>query len=220
MGFPILVRCYLYIESWPRGPFYQHGLILMRACISNHVTSKVWDEFTDPSQNFNNATSEVWEWISNFIPHFKMDVITYPCWHLSQTILVNQAPDYTLFFIMSFSMCRAFISCIRLLILFSPRGCSSSKVLKVCFRPWKIQTTDNCLASLKYVLKLGKLQIFNLWHFKFQCKDPVFLLLWPPKEHLDKSDWHRLPSAGSNSRDPPFRQQGSTLRVVRSSNPT
>ena len=26
------------------------------------------------------CTVEVWEWISNFIPHLKMNVITYPCW--------------------------------------------------------------------------------------------------------------------------------------------
>ena len=26
------------------------------------------------------CTGEVGEWISNFIPHFIMDVITYPCW--------------------------------------------------------------------------------------------------------------------------------------------
>ena len=28
--------------------------------------------------NFNSATN-VWAWFSNFIPHFTMDVITYPC---------------------------------------------------------------------------------------------------------------------------------------------
>ena len=25
---------------------------------------------------------EFWEWISNFIVHFMMDVVTHPCWHL------------------------------------------------------------------------------------------------------------------------------------------
>ena len=33
-----------------------------------------------PFINFNGATFEVWEWISNFIPHFTGHVITYPCW--------------------------------------------------------------------------------------------------------------------------------------------
>ena len=30
---------------------------------------------------FSNGTAvEVWEWISNFTPHYVMHVITYPCW--------------------------------------------------------------------------------------------------------------------------------------------
>ena len=29
-----------------------------------------------------NSTFEIWEWISNFIPHFIKDVITYPCWDI------------------------------------------------------------------------------------------------------------------------------------------
>ena len=37
------------------------------------------DKITYPFQNFNGSIFEVWEWISNFIPHFVMDVITYPC---------------------------------------------------------------------------------------------------------------------------------------------
>ena len=41
---------------------------------------KLWDEITNPFSNFNSTTIEVWEWISNFIPHFITDVITYPCW--------------------------------------------------------------------------------------------------------------------------------------------
>ena len=44
------------------------------------MSSKVWDEFTYPFLNYNSAAMEVQEWISNFILHFKMDVITYPCW--------------------------------------------------------------------------------------------------------------------------------------------
>ena len=32
--------------------------------------SKVWGEITHPFLNFNGATIEVYEWISNFIPHF------------------------------------------------------------------------------------------------------------------------------------------------------
>ena len=38
--------------------------------------SKVWDEITYPFPNFNGVTVEVWEWISDVILHFVMDVIT------------------------------------------------------------------------------------------------------------------------------------------------
>ena len=40
----------------------------------------MWDEITYPFLNFNGATVEVLEWISNFIPHFTEHVITYKCW--------------------------------------------------------------------------------------------------------------------------------------------
>ena len=39
---------------------------------------EVWSEITYPFPNFSGATVEVWEWISNFISHLMMDVITYP----------------------------------------------------------------------------------------------------------------------------------------------
>ena len=42
--------------------------------------SKVWIAITYP---LHNCIIEVWEWLSNFIPHFIMDVITYLCWDLS-----------------------------------------------------------------------------------------------------------------------------------------
>ena len=40
----------------------------------------MWDEITYPFLNFNGATIEVQEWISNFTPHFTGHVITYPYW--------------------------------------------------------------------------------------------------------------------------------------------
>ena len=36
---------------------------------------KVFDEITYPFPNFNNATIEVYEWISYFISHFMINVI-------------------------------------------------------------------------------------------------------------------------------------------------
>ena len=54
--------------------FYQHGLTSIPAWISNLMHSKVWDEITYPFLNFNGCPVEVWEWISNFIQIFIMDV--------------------------------------------------------------------------------------------------------------------------------------------------
>ena len=62
-----------------RGTFTNILLTLIPAWISNHMPSKVWDE-TTYSLAINGVTTEVREWISNFIPHIRMDVITYPCW--------------------------------------------------------------------------------------------------------------------------------------------
>ena len=54
-------------------------LTLISAWISNYVHYKMWDEMTYPFPNFNGCTVEVWEWINNFISHFSVHVITYPC---------------------------------------------------------------------------------------------------------------------------------------------
>ena len=53
--------------------------------------NKVWDKITYPFPNFNDYIVEVWEWISNYIPHFKMDVITYPC---CDSVLIKGAPGH------------------------------------------------------------------------------------------------------------------------------
>ena len=42
------------------------------------MPSKLCDEITNPFPNFNSATVEVWEWLSNYIPNFMIDAITYP----------------------------------------------------------------------------------------------------------------------------------------------
>ena len=68
-------------DSW--GPFCSHYLSLIWVWKNSQTPSKVWDEVTYSFQNFNGCTVEVWEWLSNFIPYFIMDVITYPCWDWS-----------------------------------------------------------------------------------------------------------------------------------------
>ena len=71
---------FVIILTWTiSDPFYQHDLTLIPAWISNLISYKMWGEITYPLPNFNGATVEVWEWISNFTPHFTGHVITYPC---------------------------------------------------------------------------------------------------------------------------------------------
>ena len=60
-----------------RDPFYSYELNLILSRISNCIHYKVWDEIIYPFPNFSGATDEVWEWISNLIPHFTRHVITY-----------------------------------------------------------------------------------------------------------------------------------------------
>ena len=59
-----------------------------------HMTSKVWDEITYQCRNFNDATVEVLEWMSSFMPNFVMDAITYPCWDSRISEIMAWAHDY------------------------------------------------------------------------------------------------------------------------------
>ena len=52
----------------PWSLIYLHALTLIRALISKHLPSRMWDEIAYPFPNFNGATVEVWAWISNFSP--------------------------------------------------------------------------------------------------------------------------------------------------------
>ena len=52
----------------------------------------MWHEITYPFPNFNGCTLEVWEWISNFIPHIIMDVIIYPCSSQNVSSLLKSMP--------------------------------------------------------------------------------------------------------------------------------
>ena len=73
--------CRRQIVIWTNAsPFYWQRLTLILARIGNHMPSKVgWNYLS--ILNFNGCTVEVWEWISYFIPHILMDVITYPWWY-------------------------------------------------------------------------------------------------------------------------------------------
>ena len=74
--------CYIILMGWwyklsivPCDHFHWHCLILIPAWISNHISSKVWDEITYPFLNLNSCIVDVWEWINNFIPHFLKDCL-------------------------------------------------------------------------------------------------------------------------------------------------
>ena len=72
----IFFYCIFYFQS----SLNQHGLTLFPAWICNHVHSIVWYEIIYPLSNVNGTAVEVWQWISNFISHFIVEVIDYPCW--------------------------------------------------------------------------------------------------------------------------------------------
>ena len=56
---------------------------------------KVRDEITYPFPNFNGATVEVWEWISNFIPHFLIYMIHLPIIISIVLLVLEQFDDST-----------------------------------------------------------------------------------------------------------------------------
>ena len=58
-------------------PFINIELTLIPAWIRNYMPRKLWGEITNPFLIFNGCTTEVNEWISNFIPHFTRDVIKF-----------------------------------------------------------------------------------------------------------------------------------------------
>ena len=53
----------------------------------------MWDETTYSFSNFHGCTVEVWGLISNFTPHFMINVIAYPRCDLSETKLVKGDPE-------------------------------------------------------------------------------------------------------------------------------
>ena len=44
------------------------------------MSNKMGNDITYPFQNVNGEAIDVSEWLSNFILHFIVDVITYPWW--------------------------------------------------------------------------------------------------------------------------------------------
>ena len=71
-------KCLNHLKQWITS-IMGHGLTLIPTRISNHMSNKVLGEITYPFPNSSGATVEIWEWISNFITHYMMYVITYQC---------------------------------------------------------------------------------------------------------------------------------------------
>ena len=82
-------------QNAPSAPFTNMVELKSTAWISHYIHYKMWDKITYPFPNFNGAPVEVWEWISDCIPHFTVEVwewisdciphftwhmITCPCW--------------------------------------------------------------------------------------------------------------------------------------------
>ena len=88
--------CDLTLMFWHMLASEQLGplLVIIPELISNHKPRKLWDKITYPIPNFNGCFWNL-EWISNFILHFIMDVITYPCWDQSQSVCSKSAPAVT-----------------------------------------------------------------------------------------------------------------------------
>ena len=72
------IYIYRYIKIGYSSPFYHHGLTLIPTRICNYIHYKVWDEITHPFPNFNSATIDIWEWISNSIPHCPCNYLSMP----------------------------------------------------------------------------------------------------------------------------------------------
>ena len=53
-------------------PLYYQGSTSIPTWICNYIYYRMWDEITYPFPNFIGTTVEVWEWISNFMPHLSM----------------------------------------------------------------------------------------------------------------------------------------------------
>ena len=62
--------------------------------MSNPMPSNAWDELTYQFPKFNGCTVKVWEWISNFIPHFVMDAICLPVLGLKLNHVSKRDPWY------------------------------------------------------------------------------------------------------------------------------
>ena len=80
-NFPCIMAWLSNRLSYPQGSLLQTWFIFDHSIwINSYIPGKVWGMITYLFINFTICTVEVQEWTNNFIPHFIIDVITYPCW--------------------------------------------------------------------------------------------------------------------------------------------
>ena len=68
------------MTSLCQNPYHLGPPLLTWFKFNPSIHYNVWDEIAYAFPNFNGYTVEVWEWISNFLPHLTGHVITYPRW--------------------------------------------------------------------------------------------------------------------------------------------
>ena len=133
--YPFCMWCFFpVIVSGNLDPFYFHSLTLRPAWIDNHIHYNVWDEITHLSQNVEVA---VLEGVSNFITHFTGHVITQPCWHLSQTMLVKgHSKTYSI---------QQWPKISRIIILY--RSASLKQKTQIAYLPWSYLVSIHVLMT-------------------------------------------------------------------------
>ena len=80
MWFALMIT--IFLACWRLGPFYYHGLTLIRARISNHIHYDVWDGFIYPFPNINGVTEK---WFNSTF-YWAFDYLCRMCW--SETIRI------------------------------------------------------------------------------------------------------------------------------------
>ena len=98
-----------------KGLIFLYGLTLIPARPSNHMPSKVPIEITDPFPNSNGYTEQIWELLSESIPYFIVDVITYPCLHIvtpykNRPQVANTPPTERTAWLCIYNWCWAWIT--------------------------------------------------------------------------------------------------------------
>ena len=69
-----LVRLVFIMSSMLINPFCSYMFLGAASTPGGHITNRNW-----PLSLHNGCAVEVWEWISNFIPHFITDILTNSC---------------------------------------------------------------------------------------------------------------------------------------------